>query len=359
LTSPQSVIAERIRAAGSIGFDELVDFALYHPEHGFYMRGGGAGRRRDFITSPEVGPLFGAVLAKALDAWWGELGNPDHLWVVDAGAGPGTLARSVQAARPACAPAPRFVLVELSPALRTTHPTGVDSRADLPAAGELGDSPVVVLANELLDNVAFRLVERQDDGWAEVRIAVEGDRLVETLGPLPPWDVERCTRLAPAAPLGGRLPLQDRTAMWLADALALAGSGRVVVFDYAASTTSAMAARPWTEWVRTYAVHSRGGVPWDRPGEQDITCEVALDQLAAVRPPTENRAQADFLRAHGLDELVAEGRRTWAERAHVGDLAAVRAKSREGEARALTDPAGLGAFRVLEWVGGEPPNLPG
>ena len=46
-----------------------MEAALYGPD-GFYEReGGGAGRRADFLTAPEVGPLFGAVLARALDAW--------------------------------------------------------------------------------------------------------------------------------------------------------------------------------------------------------------------------------------------------------------------------------------------------
>ena len=54
-----------------------------------------AGRRGDFLTAPEVGPLYGAVLARAIDAWWIELGRPDPFVVVEAGAGPGTLARSV------------------------------------------------------------------------------------------------------------------------------------------------------------------------------------------------------------------------------------------------------------------------
>ena len=44
-----------------------------------------------------------------------------------------------------------------------------------------------------------------------------------------------------------------------------------------------------------------------------------------------------------------EGRRTWQERAHLGDLEAVRARSRITEAEALLDPTGLGAFQVLEW----------
>jgi hypothetical protein len=62
------------------------------------------------------------------------------------------------------------------------------------------------------------------------------------------------------------------------------------------------------------------------------------------------RSQAQFLALHGIDELVAEGRQVWAERAGVADLAAVRARSRVREAEALTDPNGFGRFSVVEWV---------
>jgi SAM-dependent MidA family methyltransferase len=102
--------------------------------------------------------------------------------------------------------------------------------------------------------------------------------------------------------------------------------------------------------VRTYRAHARGDHPLDDPGGQDVTCEVAVDQLeAAAGQPLAARSQAEFLRAHGVEALVEEGRRTWAERAHVGDLDAVRARSRVQEADALLDPAGLGGFRVIEW----------
>jgi len=344
-------VADRIRGGGPIGFDEFMDLALYDPAVGFYMQGGGAGRRRDFLTSPEVGPLFGAVIANALDAWWDELGRPERLPVIDAGAGPGSLARSISAAQPACAGALQLVAVELSPAQREMHPASIESRADLPAVGELGDGPVIVLANELLDNLPLRLAERTGKGWAEVRLALDGDDLVETLVPIAALDLERIAGLAPTAAIGARIPLQDRASAWLTDALALAARGRVAVFDYASPTTAAMAERPWTDWVRTYTAHGPGYGPWDRPGQQDVTCEVAVDQLAGVRPPSANRSQAEFLRAHGIDDLVTEGQRVWTERAHIGDLAAVRARSRVGEAAALTDPIGPGAFRVLEWVG--------
>ena len=81
-----------------------------------------------------------------------------------------------------------------------------------------------------------------------------------------------------------------------------------------------------------------------------IPTSAALDQLAAVHEPTTVRTQAQFLALHGIDDLVAEGRRVWAESAHVGDLAALRARSRVREAEALTDASGLGGFTVVEWV---------
>ena len=74
-----------------------MQLALYS-DAGFYSgddNTGRAGRRGDFITSPEVGPLFGAVLARMIDDEWKKAGSPDQFTVVDAGAGPGTLARSI------------------------------------------------------------------------------------------------------------------------------------------------------------------------------------------------------------------------------------------------------------------------
>ena len=311
-------------------FDEVMEQALYHPERGFYATGGAAGRRADFLTSPEVGPLFGTVMARALDTWWEELGRPDPFTVVEAGAGPGTLARAVRAAAPACGEAMRYVLVERSAAQREQQPEDLERRERLPDESVVG----VVLANELLDNLPTRLLERTEEGWAEV--GTDGVTPVDVDGFL-------------GVPVGARVPLQEQAAAWLREALGLLERGRVVVIDYA-STTAAMAHRPLDEWLRTYRRHERGGDPFDDLGSQDITVEVAVDQLAEVRPPDLDRSQAAFLAAHGLDELVEEGRRIWQERAHLGDLEAVRARSRITEAEALVDPDGLGAFRVLEWV---------
>src|SRR5205085_7640648 len=114
-------VAGEIRRRGPVPFSEVMELALYDGDYGFYASSGSAGRRGDFITSPEVGPLFGAVVARALDTWWRAAGSPDPYVVVEAGAGAGTLALTILAAQPACVRALRYVLVERSDALRARH----------------------------------------------------------------------------------------------------------------------------------------------------------------------------------------------------------------------------------------------
>ena len=223
----------------------------------------------------------------------------------------------------------------------------VESLADLPAEPVTG----VVVAIELLDNLPCRLLERTADGWDEVYVSGDlsgAGAPAETLRPLPPGEQATAAALAPDAPVGGRIPLVPAAVEWVGRALHLLRQGCLVAIDYTDTSTS-LAARTPQEWVRTYRAGVRGHEPLHRPGSADITVEVPLDQILAVHPTAGVCNQARFLRSLGIDDLVAEGRARWHERAAVGDLEALKARSRVHEAEALCDPAGLGAFTVAVW----------
>ncbi|HSP28716.1 MAG TPA: SAM-dependent methyltransferase, partial [Ilumatobacteraceae bacterium] len=204
----------------------------------------------------------------------------------------------------------------------------------------------VVIANELLDNLPFRLAVF-DNGWREAFVDLDPDgrfveRLSEPFDPLPP-------RLPPAGAFGARAPLVDRAAAFVDDARQLVRAGSVVVFDYGTPITAMLAGRPWRDWLRTYRGNERGEHYLAAPGMQDITIEVPIDQLPE---PDTVRAQAQFLQRWGIDELVEEGKRIWEEHAARPGLEAMKMRSRVSEAEALLDPAGLGGFLVAEWRAG-------
>ena len=323
-------------AGGAIPFSEYMQLALYG-QGGFYTTGGRAGRRGgDFITSPEVGPLFGTVIARALDAWWKELGSPSRFDVVECGAGPGTLARSILAAQPECADSIHYVAVEVSASQRALHPQGVESRETMP------DGPItgVILANELLDNLPFRLFVF-DGSWMEAFVAqATGGQFVEVLRT--PDVVPSC--LPKTAPLGSRAPIQDAADIWVRDCLSKIGHGRLLFFDYCSASTAEIALTPWREWLRTYRDQGRGNHYLTDPGSQDITAQVMLDQL-----PTgfSSSTQADFLKLWGIEELVNESNAYWENMKHAPDVAAMKMRSRATENKTLTDSTELGSLLSL------------
>lgn len=347
-------LCRRIAERGPIPVSEYVEAALYDESEGFYQTGGQSGRSGDYLTAPEVGPLFGAVIARAIDSWWRDLDCPDQFDVYEWGAGPGTLARAVIAAQPEVLRSNALLWhaiehADVQRAQHLEHPSLVSS-----ATGPSEGVPVgVVLANELLDNLPFDLYERSSDHWVELRVT-EGSApgqfaTVEVPVPESALGNELSSLFGGSVPHGVQVVRQVAAREWLGEALASLKAGRVVVLDYGA-TTAELAARG--NWLRTHRGHSGGDSNrWlQDPGTCDITVDVATDQLDLVRKADSNCTQAEFLRAHGIDGLVAEGKQQWQETAHVGDLAALRARSRIREAEALCDPSGMGAFRVLEWL---------
>jgi SAM-dependent MidA family methyltransferase len=232
----------------------------------------------------------------------------------------------------------------------------VTSLAELPAVVFDG----VVLANELLDNLPFAVVEWGGDAWLEVRIGIGDGGLVEVLVPASPDLAVEADRVgAGATPaLGARLPVPVATADWLVRVGEVLRRGYLAVIDYADAAASLLA-RGQDGWLRTYRRHERGGPPLAEPGRQDVTADVPVEHLVTMAERAGFRlhtytTQREWLTALGIEEIADAGAQTWRERASVGDLEAVAARSRVHEADALTDPTGLGAHHVFVFEKGAP-----
>ncbi|MGB2756609.1 MAG: SAM-dependent methyltransferase [Acidimicrobiia bacterium] len=358
-------IAEQIHRNGPIRVSAFVEAALYGPG-GFYATGGGAGRAgRDFITSPEVGDLFGRVVSRRLDQIWESWERPDPFFVVEAGAGRGRLAQSIMNAHPRCADALRYVLVERSAAQREQmadrlvldSPESVLAHdgEDLvspgpgPVAVTLDTLPrglpnAVVLANELIDNLAFDVEELVEEDWVEVRVGIVDDRFVE---------VSAAPDAAAPGATRARKPVLVAWHQWLVDMQAVSANLALLLFDYGATMAELQERSP--DWLRTFQ-GQRGGLDYlERPGTQDITIDVPFDVIARDLENAGFRSigllgQREWLGRHGIQEDVSIARGAIPPALDPGDFEQLKARSVLNEAAALTDPAGLGAFLVLEAV---------
>jgi SAM-dependent MidA family methyltransferase len=144
------------------------------------------------------------------------------------------------------------------------------------------------------------------------------------------------------------VPWQQAAHDWVVDVRRRLVAGSLIVVDYVTPRTAQLAAEPWRNWLRTYRGHERGAHYLRDVGEQDITTQVALDQLPE---PDELRTQAQFLQRWGIDDLVEEGREAWAAAAARPTVAALAMRSRVREAEALLEPTGLGGFLSLVYRG--------
>jgi SAM-dependent MidA family methyltransferase len=170
----QDLIAHEIRERGGwMRFERFMELALYAPGLGYYSGGRRVLGRRpqdgsDFVTAPELTPLFGETLAKQLNQALDATGT-DEIW--EFGAGSGALA--VQLLGELGGRLKRYTIVDLSGSLRDRqHQAIIKAQPELAHKVIWADSlpdelQGVIVGNEVLDAMPVHLLSWSGQQWLE------------------------------------------------------------------------------------------------------------------------------------------------------------------------------------------------
>lgn len=343
-------LIERIRdeilgsPAGRITFARFMERALTEPELGYYASSElRPTREGDFLSAPELHPIFGRCIGRFMASAWEHSGSPDTFRVLEYGGGRGTLRASASESLP---PAIEWRRVDLP------------DRSDAPS-----DGPVdVVLANEYLDALpVHRLLQRE--GLREAFVGWADGWFVEVLAEPSTADLGAYLQ-ADGVELrdGQRAEVCLLAPRWIDRVAArLATGGVLLVIDYGHDAADLYGPRRMAGTLLTYRGHEVSDDPFAALGHTDITAHVDISALerAARGAGLEligSTSQGQFLARLGLGEMLADlGRRPDTEPQAYMD-------ARSAVAR-LLDPRHLGDFRVLAWgqpdADGSVPSLPG
>jgi SAM-dependent MidA family methyltransferase len=318
----QDALVARIRArmreqGGALPFLDFMEQALYAPGLGYYSNGlrkfGAAG---DFITAPELSPLFGRSLASCAEAVLGAVPGGD---VLEFGAGSGALAVTLLQELERCDCLPnQYLILERSAALQQRQreaiaaslPHLVDRVHWLEALPE--SFAGLMLANEVLDAAPVRRfqwtgaavreywVEWRDDGFAwclrepaDARLAAVVTGLAHAHG----WEAGYTSEWDPAL------------AAWMGSVADSLRTGALLLIDYGSPRSERYHAQRGSGTLMCHYRHRAHGDPLILPGLQDITSYV--DFTGVVEAGTDAglllegyTTQAHFLLDCGLDRLL-------------------------------------------------------
>ena len=395
----QQLISERIQRDGPITFAEYMRMALYEPEYGYYVTGAAKmGWEADYFTSTDISSLFANCLGRQLFAMWEKLKRPGHFIVLEQGAGRGHLAEGVRSW--AQKEAPEFYEVldyrtedvregedaieehhplqgqplrgrgQAPPLLYTNEtPISQDNIEEAKPEYSRGDprgrpfSPSVVLSNELVDAFPVHIVEKRGERLYEVFVDVQqDDRFCEVSGEPSrpevagyldmykiPWHMFED---------GWRAEINLDALRWIQRTAGLMRKGFVLTLDYGDKAKAL-----YTAWRRRgtllcYYKHQANERPLLHPGKQDITAHVNFSALIDEGRRLDMRlhrftTQRLWLQSLGIEEELEQrylnefAEAEFARATDRGQIALLKWRDVRQRASVLTDPGGMGDFKVL------------
>ena len=297
------------RDGGWLPFDRFMAMALYAPGLGYYANAGrtfGAfpASGSDFITAPELSPLFGAMLARQVRQAL-EASGTDEVWEFGAGSG----ALGAQLLADLRGAVRRYVIVDVSGTLRSRqHARLEEHRERVEWLDALPTSMCgVVVGNEVLDAMPVQLLQSDGHRWLERGVIWDGERFTFA---------DRPTALSPpeaalaAMPTGSTIELHAQAEAFVATLAERLEVGAAFFIDYGFPAHEYYHPQRSAGTLMCHRAHRADTDPLTDVGAKDITAHVdftgvALAAQEAGFDVVGYTSQARFLLNCGILDVLA------------------------------------------------------
>jgi SAM-dependent MidA family methyltransferase len=321
-------VAELIRreihaTGGQISFARYMELALYSPGLGYYSAGAQKfGEAGDFITAPELSPLFARCLARQCQEILSELHQAD---ILELGAGSGVLAAELLQELEKLKYLPeRYFVLELSADLRARQQQLLSEKIPelyerivwldgLPSHGFRG----IVIANEVLDAMPVHRFQLDAQGMSECFVASQDNSFVWRTKPLSDPALRQRIQIINAAlethgeiiKPGYQSEINLAAEAWLSSMAERLESGLILIIDYGFPQREYYHPDRNMGTLMCHYRHYAHPDPFILPGLQDITSHVDFTALAeaayaAGLDISGYTTQAHFLIGCGLTQMT-------------------------------------------------------
>jgi len=368
-------IKQKIQAAGGwLSFEQYMQFALYTPGLGYYSGGlQKFGEQGDFITSPEIGPLFAKSLARPVAALLADIAGAK---IIEFGAGSGKLAADLLSELAQLKQLPdEYCIVELSAELqhrqRETLQQQVPHLLDrVQWLTQLPEKKInaIVLANEVLDAMPVKRFALKSNGLQELGVVVLQQQLqlayrdahtllAEKIAAL---DINHLNMnsadialISPEYEYASEVNLNIKP--WIASIGDCIHQGAVYLIDYGYARSQYYSVERTMGTFIGYYQHRAMDAPLWYPGLQDLTAfvdftEVGESALEAGFDVDGYTSQGNFLMNCGLADIVERGE-------YATEMARLQSVQ---QMKTLSLPGEMGErFKVMGLSKGLDKNIPG
>ena len=317
-TLVQRIAAEIHACGGWMSFARFMGLALYTPGLGYYAGGSHKfGVEGDFLTAPELSPLFGQAIARQV----AQVLRASAPVVMEAGAGSGKLAADMLPALDAlgCA-AERYCILELSGELQARQrdtiaslaPAWLDRVEWLDALPE--NFKGCIVGNELLDAMPTHKVAWREDGIFEIGVSLGADgRFIETEQHADEHLAGIASGLDVMQPYRSEIGLAARS--WVSEMTRRLHTGAMLLIDYGLPRHEYYHPQRDGGTIRCHYRQRTHDDPFWWPGLSDITAHIDFTAVAEAAHDAGAEiagyaTQSTFLMNCGIAELLAERQRS-------------------------------------------------